>query len=174
MPTKEQKEIWDDTLLISAWDSAVQEFQKYHSKDALKASTTISGNTNGASSTTLPILETHAGLEMRDAKVTEESGANDTEMEEGQVEESDRAHSDQSQTTEPKTASHRPEPGPHHLSELDDPSNFRALPATIPKIPAPPLAMFKNDETMKNLLMSWYYAGYYTGLHEASHKQTIL
>ena len=23
-----------------------------------------------------------------------------------------------------------------------------------------------QDETMKNLMMSWYYAGYYTGLYE--------
>jgi len=27
-----------------------------------------------------------------------------------------------------------------------------------------------NDEALKNLMMSWYYAGYYTGLHEGQQK----
>lgn len=29
-----------------------------------------------------------------------------------------------------------------------------------------------RDEGMKNLLMSWYYAGYYTGLHEGQQMAT--
>ena len=27
-----------------------------------------------------------------------------------------------------------------------------------------------KDEGLKNLMMSWYYAGYYTGLHEGQHQ----
>ncbi|KAG4305133.1 hypothetical protein PORY_001303 [Pneumocystis oryctolagi] len=30
---------------------------------------------------------------------------------------------------------------------------------------APPLHIFDHDQTLRNLLMSWYYAGYYTGYY---------
>jgi hypothetical protein len=32
------------------------------------------------------------------------------------------------------------------------------------------LTIAVGDENMKNLLMSWYYAGYYTGLYEGQQK----
>lgn len=38
-------------------------------------------------------------------------------------------------------------------------------------IPAPLLGSVR-DESLKKLLMSWYYAGYYTGYHEAQRDQS--
>lgn len=32
------------------------------------------------------------------------------------------------------------------------------------------LTIAVGDENLKNLLMSWYYAGYYTGLYEGQQK----
>ncbi|KAI9486682.1 MAG: hypothetical protein EXX96DRAFT_550083 [Benjaminiella poitrasii] len=35
--------------------------------------------------------------------------------------------------------------------------------------PVPPM-MSQNDEALSNLIMSWYYAGYYTGLYQANNR----
>lgn len=42
----------------------------------------------------------------------------------------------------------------------------------MPPVPVLPQAVMSNmsDESLKNLMMSWYYAGYYTGLHEGEQK----
>ncbi|CAP98991.1 Pc22g17030 [Penicillium rubens Wisconsin 54-1255] len=38
---------------------------------------------------------------------------------------------------------------------------------STPAMPMPhPIMANVQDESLKNLMMSWYYAGYYTGLHE--------
>jgi len=43
-----------------------------------------------------------------------------------------------------------------------------AIPPSTAAAPAAFAAM--QDDSMKNLMMSWYYAGYYTGLHEGQQK----
>lgn len=30
-----------------------------------------------------------------------------------------------------------------------------------------------QDESLKNLMMAWYYAGYYTGLHEGQKQSSV-
>lgn len=42
-------------------------------------------------------------------------------------------------------------------------------PSLAPPLP-PHLVGSAQDEGLKNLLMSWYYAGYYTGLYEGQKK----
>lgn len=42
-------------------------------------------------------------------------------------------------------------------------------PSLAPPLP-PHLVGAVQDEGLKNLLMSWYYAGYYTGLYEGQQK----
>lgn len=44
-----------------------------------------------------------------------------------------------------------------------------AVPSAAPPLPAH-LIGHVHDEGLKNLLMSWYYAGYYTGLYEGQQK----
>lgn len=49
------------------------------------------------------------------------------------------------------------------------PTEPRASPSSAPPLP-PHLVGAVQDEGLKNLLMSWYYAGYYTGLYEGQQK----
>jgi len=48
---------------------------------------------------------------------------------------------------------------PHQVQ--DAPPSTGALSAVLPTI---------QDEAMRNLMMSWYYAGYYTGIQEGRQK----
>ncbi|KAI7888084.1 uncharacterized protein EV154DRAFT_518629 [Mucor mucedo] len=44
--------------------------------------------------------------------------------------------------------------------------------STAPPAPAPPPPpMMGQDEGLSNLMMAWYYAGYYTGLYQAGQRQ---
>ncbi|KAG2195776.1 hypothetical protein INT47_005753 [Mucor saturninus] len=42
---------------------------------------------------------------------------------------------------------------------------------TAPPAPPPPPPMTGQDEGLSNLMMAWYYAGYYTGLYQAGQRQ---
>lgn len=48
-----------------------------------------------------------------------------------------------------------------------------AAPSLAPPLP-PHLVGSVQDEGLKNLLMSWYYAGYYTGLYEGEKKGQLM
>ncbi|KAG2229669.1 hypothetical protein INT48_008901 [Thamnidium elegans] len=37
--------------------------------------------------------------------------------------------------------------------------------------PAPPPPVQQDNEALSNLMMAWYYAGYYTGVYQANHTQ---
>lgn len=50
-----------------------------------------------------------------------------------------------------------------------EPSTAAEAPSLAPTLP-PHLVGSVQDEGLKNLLMSWYYAGYYTGLYEGKKK----
>ncbi|KAH6949884.1 hypothetical protein DER45DRAFT_619620 [Fusarium avenaceum] len=47
-----------------------------------------------------------------------------------------------------------------------------AVPQGLPSFPIQTVLGSVQDENIKKLLMSWYYAGYYTGLYEGGQQQT--
>lgn len=51
----------------------------------------------------------------------------------------------------------------------EPPAVSETTPSLAPPLP-PHLVGSVHDEGVKNLLMSWYYAGYYTGLYEGEKK----
>lgn len=61
---------------------------------------------------------------------------------------------------------------PHDFSH--EPTSDQALPNQQPSVPSFPANMAegaKND-ALKNLMMSWYYAGYYTGFYDGQKSTT--
>lgn len=52
----------------------------------------------------------------------------------------------------------------------EPPAVTETTPSLAPPLP-PHLVGSVHDEGVKNLLMSWYYAGYYTGLYEGKGQQ---
>jgi len=122
------EEIWDDSALIDSWNSALDEYKRYHSIHAKGGS--------------LQDLE----------KVVEESAARRENAPEGQFEDPNKSSDRLSET-----------------GAIDEPRPQNAIgqQQTSPG-PSPPEVLLGSveDESLKKLMMAWYYAGYYTGLFE--------
>ncbi|KAK4156679.1 survival motor neuron-like protein 1 [Chaetomidium leptoderma] len=144
------EEIWDDSALVDSWNQALEEYKKYHSVHAKGG--TVDDIPNGADekarSDANAKPETGEGHE----PLAKADGAEEGEIDETiAMDESDEtwhpAISDAQGSVDAKKANEVPDRGPAVLGP-------QALLGTV------------QDEELKNLLMSWYYAGYYTGLHE--------
>ncbi|KAL8725815.1 MAG: hypothetical protein Q9181_006270, partial [Wetmoreana brouardii] len=158
------EEIWDDRALLDSWDAALQEYQLYHSihargervEDVLKqAEASERTDTNG--------VEPGAELSTEAANgVLHSEDLEDGEMEDGQIE--DESHIDKGAKESAVDSEEI------YTRQRHDPS-APALANHAESAPAPPampgvLINSVQDEDLKNLMMSWYYAGYCTGLYE--------
>ncbi|OGE50462.1 hypothetical protein PENARI_c017G05052 [Penicillium arizonense] len=141
--TLTQEEIWDDSALLQSWDEAVEEYQLYHSIHA-------------------------KGENVEDAlREAEESGLIvEGEIIEAEVE-VDAAEND-AITANEDTSMNIDEP-----AQASQPVNGPGpgVSTTTPPMPHPAMANVQ-DEALKNLMMSWYYAGYYTGVYEGQQQAT--
>lgn len=160
------EEIWDDSALLDSWDAALQEYQLYHSihargervEDVLRDvqdSQEVATNGNGTAG------ELSLGLTngLPDPEEFE-----DGEIEEGQVDDSSimavgAEEEERAEVKEPLPTNQQIE-----LPTTASHSNAQGAQAThgMPDL----LTTGVQDEGLKNLMMSWYYAGYYTGLYE--------
>ena len=96
---------------------------------------------------------------MSRSQSAEDPTSGDVEVEEGMIVE------DQEETiTPPLSVDETPA---SNVSEQQQAS--ATAPSLAPPLP-PHLVGAVQDEGLKNLLMSWYYAGYYTGLYEGQQK----
>jgi len=145
-------EIWDDSALVNSWNEALEEYKHYHSihargervEDVLK-------NANGqneALQETTPIEHDNTPLRPWNT-IQNDDGEIKTATGGGDV---------------PTT--HSAAPPTHKNTETTTPNGSRS------QGPMPPQHLIGpvHDEGLKNLLMSWYYAGYYTGLYEGQHQ----
>ncbi|KAF3388751.1 Survival motor neuron-like protein 1 [Penicillium rolfsii] len=145
------EEIWDDSALVQSWDEAVEEYKLYHSIHA-----------KGENIEDVLREAEAAGLD--DAQDTLDAGdmiAKDDAMEAESEEAVDPTAAHFTQKSEP--------------SAQTAPAAAESSGATIgpgPTFPAGAMPMpdavlsQAQDENLKNLMMSWYFAGYYTGLYE--------
>ncbi|EKV19484.1 Survival motor neuron [Penicillium digitatum] len=135
-------EVWDDSALVQSWDDAVEEYQHYwsiHAKGENVEDILKEAEDNG----TTPAVDYGDG---ESTKATEDDAT--------QPENEDVAI-----TVDDHTSESAPEPS----RPVADASSAVSTPA----MPMPhPIMANVQDESLKNLMMSWYYAGYYTGLHE--------
>ncbi|PKY01896.1 hypothetical protein P168DRAFT_306144 [Aspergillus campestris IBT 28561] len=153
-----QEEIWDDSALVQSWDEAVEEYKLYHSIHAKGE------NVDDV---------------LREAEDAEQAARGDNvqvdAMEEGEDGEEGAEAEGQcveaAQTTEgPAAASNPPPAGGNQQQQQSAPTATAATaPATATPMPHPLLSQVQ-DEGLKNLMMSWYYAGYYTGLYEGQQR----
>ncbi|KAI4179897.1 MAG: hypothetical protein L6R41_007576 [Letrouitia leprolyta] len=143
------EEIWDDSALLESWDAALQEYQLYHSihargervEDVLRDaqdSQEVVTISNGTAEELSPGLTN--GLPHSDE-------FEDGEIEEGQVDDTSLVGVGAEEGRE--------------RSEVKDIKGAQ-VPHGMPDL----LTTGVQDEGLKNLMMSWYYAGYYTGLYE--------
>ncbi|KXG52290.1 Survival motor neuron [Penicillium griseofulvum] len=135
-------QVWDDSALVQSWDDAVEEYQHYwsiHAKGENVDDVLKKADNTGITS---PV---HYG-DSQDTKPAEDDAI--------QPENEDVSMTIDEQTSE--SAPEVPQPVGDSISAV-----------STPAIPMPhPIIANVQDESLKNLMISWYYAGYYTGLHE--------
>ncbi|MCJ1358652.1 MAG: hypothetical protein MMC33_008652 [Icmadophila ericetorum] len=164
-----QEEIWDDSALLESWDEALQEYKLYHSihargervEDVLR----VAEMEEGPYGSRAPEA---------DKKIHRDNGMNETEMEDGELEEEDDSPI--------QNNGHASANSPVQSAEVKEPQDLQQ-PLQTNNGPAPQKALdgshvtqttisaSTQDEALKHLMMSWYWAGYYTGLYEGQHGQ---
>ncbi|KAL7274041.1 hypothetical protein RUND412_003082 [Rhizina undulata] len=187
------EEIWDDSMLVNAWDEALQEYKKYHSIQA----------TGGDMKAILRDAEAEAEMQEAPPLVSQEDRKDfyEPSIEDGELEEEageygeSQQQEEKSRTIVPEVPSNEKIPPSLENSSLDVGStNHEQLkqstgigedaiqtPGQTPRHshnqmfqlpPLPQIAVGSVDnEALRNLMMSWYYAGYYTGLYEGQQQQ---
>nr|CAD11375.1 conserved hypothetical protein [Neurospora crassa] len=157
-------EIWDDSGLVNSWNEALAEYkhhlanhepqQKYHSIHAEGAALPEGVADELEDQSAKPSGATNVHQEGEDgvAPAVEVKVIKDQSL-------------TKKQTTPINTIQHGLET---QQSAAAEPTAATA--ASLPG-PGPPLMLGSvQDEELKKLLMSWYYAGYYTGLYEGKQK----
>ncbi|KAL2316220.1 SMN family protein Smn1 [Schizosaccharomyces pombe] len=138
-----QKEVWDDSELRNAFETALHEFKKYHS------------------------IEAKGGVSDPDSRLDGEKliSAARTEESISKLEEGEQMINQQTETTL-EGDTHIPQFADNKgLSDEKPETRAAETHQEFMEVP-PPIRGLTYDETYKKLIMSWYYAGYYTGLAE--------
>ncbi|KAF7618418.1 hypothetical protein F9C07_5094 [Aspergillus flavus] len=148
-----QEEIWDDSALVQSWDEAVEEYKLYHSIHAKGENVEdVLRDAQGAENEQI-IQEDDQEVDHMEADVDEPAIDSVAASAEAQ-------HIPQTDVSQ-KAGS--PEVSVQGTNTTDGPNLLGA---------AMPQAMLSQvqDEGLKNLMMSWYFAGYYTGLYEGQQR----
>ncbi|MCJ1361566.1 hypothetical protein MMC16_000666 [Acarospora aff. strigata] len=154
-----QAEVWDDSALLRSWDEALEEYKLYHSIHARgeKVEDVIREAEDGNSV-------------MDDGQTQEEpidtngnNGQDQDVLEDGELDDQEQqptiSHADQShERATTSTSQPREDKQPLDNTANGDTLERSGMPHAI--------VGGVQDEALKNLMMSWYYAGYYTGLYE--------
>lgn len=193
-----QEEIWDDSALVQSWDEAVEEYKVrplYLSRDSyLTQCQQLYHSIHAKGENVEDVLREAEAAEAAEDAGMEQDGQRPDEAVEameddvGEVPEVSRplvrckrsCLSDSFQAAEePPTATDHQPSGTKHPAETA-PTGAAAMPhaalsqGSLPCIDlAPTIANFRTsvqDEGLKNLMMAWYFAGYYTGLYEGQQR----
>ncbi|KAF7932795.1 uncharacterized protein EAE98_004094 [Botrytis deweyae] len=147
-------EVWDDSTLVDSWNEALQEYEKYHSIHARgeKVEDVLNAFENQSN-----------GLE---GEMNEDNGEGVEGVEEP-MEENVVMQSEFEQIDDNTQTANEPKVGDKSAPKA---TKFGSSSSKAPMLP-PQLIGQVHDENLKNLLMSWYYAGYYTGLYEGQQQK---
>ncbi|KAF2127287.1 hypothetical protein P153DRAFT_63321 [Dothidotthia symphoricarpi CBS 119687] len=161
---------WDDSFLQNSWNDAVTEYEKYHSihksgkrledvlsdeelkelredhGDLIEETNTVAVEMDGDGDGDIDVDQEGTETSLQETSVVEEIGQAETQPREL------RASGKQEQEQPIRTE----EPALHE----------GGLAASMPSA----ILETVQDENLKNAMMSWYYAGYYTGLHAGQQK----
>ncbi|KAM0689482.1 hypothetical protein Q7P36_010353 [Cladosporium allicinum] len=150
------EEIWDDSALLNSWDDALAEYKKYHSL-AAKGETVDLSKLKEAQQANVPI-------DVQQQQQQQQQQPHSNEAVNATVEHSQTV-AGTAPTTQQSTAAAAAPAAPIAASSAP-------VSAAQPGAGAMPQALLNSvqDEGLKNLIMSWYYAGYYTGLLEGQQK----
>ncbi|KAF8418586.1 hypothetical protein EV426DRAFT_316734 [Tirmania nivea] len=158
-------EIWDDSTLLNSWDAALQEYKKYHSIQATGATVeSVIASTKEAGGVEMkvvppqPLFHAQKGEDKSAAPMSEEEAEVVPE-----IREEPRLQGAGQEQAEIKD--HIPKPQPMTQASVE----AGHKPPSPP--PFPPSILAGENEAIRNLMISWYFAGYYTGLYEGQQRQ---
>ncbi|KAJ5485238.1 hypothetical protein N7539_005226 [Penicillium diatomitis] len=157
------EEIWDDSALVQSWDDAVEEYKLYHSIHAKGENV----------DDVLKAAEVAAAKESQDDTVADAGTLDNPSIQDVGDDDAIKAESEDvsDQTTLPSTT--QKQPTGSQIPSVDD--TPAAAGQSLGPGPMPmPGAGFPNvqDDGLRNLMMAWYFAGYYTGLYEGQHQSS--
>ncbi|XTI89663.1 hypothetical protein V2W45_588920 [Cenococcum geophilum] len=155
------RDAWDDSALIQSWEEALAEYKKYHSIHAKGQRVEDVLNEEEL----MELKEELGYLPKQNGDIdlgarSQDAEADDVETGEG---EASTEVTDQ-RALDAQTTSGRQEP--HGLAEAAAHRHSMAPGGSMPQF----LLGSVQNENLKNLMMSWYYAGYYTGLYEGQQR----
>ncbi|KAL4986448.1 hypothetical protein BDW68DRAFT_163195 [Aspergillus falconensis] len=142
-----QEEIWDDSALVQSWDEAVEEYKLYHSIAAKGE------NVEDVLREAEAAAEAEAGPSMSWAQVEKDEDMADAAADSVQLAAAS-AETHVSQTD-----------GSAQEKQHQDAAASAGPQAQASTMPYPAFPQ-TQDEALKNLMMAWYYAGYYTALYQ--------
>ncbi|KAM3420942.1 hypothetical protein BST61_g4176 [Cercospora zeina] len=140
-------ELWDDSALVNSWNDALEEYKKYHSLARKGEKVDMAQDTDIKA----PVLSKAAAY-LNTNGTSKPSTAAPINFA-ASSKQSDQSASNQPSSATATATAARPPTAPPGLSSL-------------------PQALIGSaqNEDLKNIMMSWYYAGYYTGLYEGQQK----
>ncbi|KAL2816112.1 hypothetical protein BJX63DRAFT_430404 [Aspergillus granulosus] len=152
-----QEEIWDDSALVQSWDEAVEEYRLYHSIHAKGENV----------EDVLREAEAAAAAQSEAEMAAAIGGAGSwTQVD---------VEKDEMADAEPAPASYVPQTSTANGSTqpLDQPGKDKSTAWSAPHASGIPHPGFPQDQDdgLKNLMMAWYYAGYYTALYEEQQRK---
>ncbi|KAJ3038813.1 hypothetical protein HDV00_000301 [Rhizophlyctis rosea] len=173
-------EKWDDSALIEAWDSAVREYQKYHSGKATHTGNPakrrrVKSQTSRNEEQTVP-LPTPASIPALIDQETQQKDSHTSGLTPEMIshesatvnptETTHQSHTPQNDRYENMYTEHAPDASTPHASwSANNPSlQPRCSSCNGPRIPT-------DDEDLSNMMMAWYYAGYYSGIYTSKRKR---
>ncbi|KAI4273188.1 MAG: hypothetical protein LQ337_004815 [Flavoplaca oasis] len=151
------EEIWDDSALVNSWDLALQDIHARGEKvedvirkaedpeEVPKDKRQDNGIMNSDNLNGMPHTQEPGDEEVEDGEIEDDLLVNKGTMQES-------AHTKEETSTVQEY--HAPPPA------RDDGPGSVPEPSNVPNV------LMNGDQGLKNLMMSWYYAGYYTGLYE--------
>ncbi|KAK3113083.1 hypothetical protein LTR53_009982 [Teratosphaeriaceae sp. CCFEE 6253] len=153
-----QEEVWDDSALVTSWNETLEEY-KVSQHDC----TSITNSS-------LTRLQKYHSLAAKGEKVkVVRDEAENEGIETSQDAVLDNAAAKQLPSV-PVTATNG-KAGAQDTAEPEIPRAQLNLPQAGMGVGMPQMLMNSvQDEGLKNIMMSWYYAGYYTGLYEGQQK----
>ncbi|EFQ33370.1 uncharacterized protein GLRG_08649 [Colletotrichum graminicola M1.001] len=147
-------EMWDDSALINSWNEALDEYKKYHSIHA-KGGKLEDGDLQWETEPQTIDAQTKAADQPE--IVDDDEGGNKTKG-------AACSSTDVKQPIAPSSSPPQVQTNPSGVATAE------AIPGPATTGPQSLLGTVQ-DEGLKRLLMSWYYAGYYTGLYEGQQQQ---
>ncbi|KAG9728417.1 hypothetical protein KCU86_g13169, partial [Aureobasidium melanogenum] len=146
-----ENEIWDDSALVHSWNEALEEYKKYHSMSARGE------RVEDVLDAVEKEEEAQSTINTKSDNVDTTTGLPPWETVQGPTVEQVRET-----TQEPKEESNVEPIDMHPIQN----SNHNQAPSGVAQV----LLDSVQDEGLKALMTSWYFAGYYTGLYEGQRK----